>query len=339
MNKLVYVSILVDYELYVTLINILLIKFTKTSLLKALFIVILMLYSVFVCYVFVTIKHYKIQLSRGVQMTYKQLKWLILLIPTITVGLWEYVRHEYLLPYISMDLGNWLTPVIVLLVTFTLLTRFFTKMEVIQEQLRKERAEKAALKERERIAQGLHDGIAQSLFLLSVKVNQLKKIDVAEEDKATINELNEKISEIHQYIRSSIENLREPQQEDLPWLNVLYNHIARFENEANITIDKTIDVDETLLSSEEKVELASCIQEALINIHKHAHASNVMMEVIVKNDRLFVSIKDDGIGFNPKIAYDNHYGIKMMHERCNKINWQVNIKRTDDFTTLCFTPK
>lgn len=44
-------------------------------------------------------------------MTYKQIKRLILILPTITIGVWEYVRHQFLLPYISMEAGNWLTPV------------------------------------------------------------------------------------------------------------------------------------------------------------------------------------------------------------------------------------
>jgi len=272
-------------------------------------------------------------------MTYKQLKWLILLIPTVTVGLWEYVRHEYLLPYISMDVGNWLTPVIVLFVTFTLLTRFFTKMELIQEQLRKERVEKAALKERERIASGLHDGIAQSLFLLSVKVNRLKKLNVAEEDRATLEELNQNISDIHQYIRTSIENLREPVQEDLPWLNAIYSHMEMLENEADLHIEKSIDVDESLLSSEEKVELASCVGEALVNIHKHAQATKVMMEVKVTEEECYLTIQDNGVGFDPEVPCENHFGIKMMHERCKKINWTLEIQRIEGFTTLHFAPK
>ena len=28
-------------------------------------------------------------------MSYKQMKWLILIIPTLTIGIWEYVRHEF----------------------------------------------------------------------------------------------------------------------------------------------------------------------------------------------------------------------------------------------------
>ncbi|MEX2103784.1 MAG: sensor histidine kinase, partial [Bacilli bacterium] len=56
-------------------------------------------------------------------MSYRQIKWLILIIPTLTIGLWEYVRHQFLLPYISMELGNWLAPVIVFVVTITFLLK------------------------------------------------------------------------------------------------------------------------------------------------------------------------------------------------------------------------
>lgn len=46
---------------------------------------------------------------------------------------------------------------------------YFRKM---QEELRQEKEKKAALIEREKLARELHDGIAQSLFLLSVKMNK-----------------------------------------------------------------------------------------------------------------------------------------------------------------------
>lgn len=272
-------------------------------------------------------------------MTYQQLKWLILLIPTVTVGIWEYIRHEYLLPYISMDLGNWLTPVIVLFVTFTLLTRFFEKMEDIQEELRLERAEKAALKERERIARGLHDGLAQSLFLLSIKVKKLNELNVSEADRKQLEELKDSINEIHQYVRQNIENLREPPKETEPWLKLINRHIEKFEKESEIMVERNFDMDESLLSSEEKFELASCIGEALVNVHKHAEATKVVLKIQVTDSECYVMVQDNGIGFSGKQIDDHHYGIKMMGERCNKINWNFEIKRMDGMTTLYFHPK
>lgn len=101
-------------------------------------------------------------------MSYKQIKWLILIIPTLTIGLWEYVRHEFLLPYISMELGNVLAPIIVFLVTILFLTQLFDILERNQKELERAKALQAALEEREKIARELHDGIAQSLFLINV---------------------------------------------------------------------------------------------------------------------------------------------------------------------------
>lgn len=105
-------------------------------------------------------------------MSYKQIKWMILLIPTFTVGIWEYIRHQFLMPYLSMDAGNWLTPVIVYLVSVTLLSRLFRMLEGARAALEQERAAKAALEARDQLARELHDGISQSLFLLSVKTDK-----------------------------------------------------------------------------------------------------------------------------------------------------------------------
>lgn len=254
-------------------------------------------------------------------MTYKQLKWFILLIPTFTVGIWEYVRHEYLLPYISMDLGNWLTPVIVLFVTFTLLTRFFTKLETMQEQLRVERSKKDVLQERERIVHDLHDGIAQSLFLLSIKVKQLDKLQVAVADEAKLTALNENIAEIHDYVRTGIENLRSPAQENVDFCAQIQLHITRFESETTIIVVKTIEVDEALLSESENSALPAFIGEALTNIRKHAEASKVTLDLQINTKNRHLLIEDNGIGIDiNEVLQDNHYGLKMLHERCQRID-------------------
>src|SRR5699024_10514260 len=218
----------------------------------------------------------KIFLKRGAfTMSYKQLKWLILLIPTITVGLWEYLRHEYLLPYISMDLGNWLTPVIVLFITFTLVTHLFSKIEAMQEQLHRERTEKVALEERERIARELHDGMAQSLFLLSVKMKQLKQLNVAAEDEEKLLDLEQSVVHIHDYVRTGIENLREPVLDEIYFLQTVEAAVESFEEESGLGVEQDIILEESSLTTQEKRELLFCLKEALMNIHKHANAGKV----------------------------------------------------------------
>lgn len=271
-------------------------------------------------------------------MSYRQLKWFILLIPTITVGLWEYIRHEYLLPYISMDMGNYLTPIIVLFVTFTLLTRFFTKMEQIQEELRVEKAQKAVLEERERIARDLHDGMAQSLFLLSIKIRQLEDIEVSQTDREVFEQLNKSIHEIHEYVREGINHLKLPNNTlDIPWPDGVYKIISDFEKNSGIQVDKRIEIDEVILSEVERGELSACLSEALINIEKHAQATIVRVDVQMNAKRKSLTVIDNGVGFTERALHKkDHYGLKMMKERSNKVDWEMDFRRENDKTILEF---
>lgn len=278
-------------------------------------------------------------LSGVIQVSYKQLKWLILLIPTITVGLWEYVRHEYLLPYISMDLGNWLTPVIVLFVTFTLLTTLFSKIESMQDQLQRERTEKVALEERERIARELHDGMAQSLFLLSVKMKQLKKLNVPTEDEEKLQDLEKSVVDIHDYVRTGIENLREPVVDEICFLSTVEAEIETFERDAGIAVHRDIVVEEDSLTVQEKQELLFCLKEALINIHKHARATKIDLYIRIGQQKKEIIVSDNGVGFQVDKPLVGHYGIRMMQERCERIDWELGLNRDGEITTVHFFEK
>lgn len=264
------------------------------------------------------------------------MKWLILLIPTITVGLWEYIRHEYLLPYISMDLGNWLTPVIVLFITFTLLTRLFTKIEKMQEQLQRERTEKAALEERERIASELHDGMAQSLFLLSVKMKQLKNLRVSQADEEKLKDIEQSVVHIHDYIRTGIENLREPVVDDICFLQEVEKEVQTFAEQSMIQIKQDIQIEENVLTIQEKQELLFCLKEAFMNIQKHAHATVVHLFIRIHKDEKIIVIKDNGMEFKIDKQLVGHYGIRMMQERCERVHWEFSIRRENEMTSVRF---
>ncbi|GIQ65962.1 hypothetical protein PACILC2_45300 [Paenibacillus cisolokensis] len=267
-------------------------------------------------------------------MTYKQLKWLILIIPTLTIGIWEYVRHEFLLPYISMELGNWLAPVFVLLVSLLFLTQLFAMIEHNQEELNRAKAMQAVLEEREKIARELHDGIAQSLFFLNAQVSRMERMKQAE--GLPIDKLRESVHHTNDYVRQAIANLRHAADVDQnPWLQGVESLIDELRRETDLQFDTKWEIPESMLSSKDKVELLAIIREALLNIHKHADATRVRVQALTTKTGWTCQIADNGKGFEPDTAVGgNRYGLKMMRDRVSNMSWQLHIEREDGETRV-----
>jgi two-component system nitrate/nitrite sensor histidine kinase NarQ len=267
-------------------------------------------------------------------MTYKQIKWLILTIPALTIGIWEYVRHEFLLPYISMELGNWLAPLLVLMVSLLFLTKLFKMIEHNQEELNRAKALQAVMEEREKIARELHDGIAQSLFFLNVQVTQLERMEQAE--GLPIARLKESVHRANDYVRQAIANLRHAADADRnPWLQGAESLIGELRRETDLHFETTWNIPETLLTPKEKVELLAIVREALLNSYKHANATRVRVLAETTPHGWRCRIADNGIGIDPEAAVeDNRYGLRMMRDRADKMSWQLSIERIDGETMV-----
>ncbi len=254
-------------------------------------------------------------------MTYRQLKWLIIIIPSLTIGMWEFVRHRYLLSVISMELGNWLSPFITLAVSLLFLTRLFDMIERAHRALEKEKATKAVAEERERIAREIHDRVAQSLFFLHVKAQKIRektqKNEAVEED---IDKMIHSLRKTHSDVRQAIRSLKQP-AEDIShlWHETITRMIRQFADESQLEV--TMDIgEEHSLTSREKVELISCLNELLVNIQKHASATRVHVEYKETGKGWFLRVSDNGAGIGDLDQLrDKGYGIGMMEERLQPI--------------------
>ncbi len=265
---------------------------------------------------------------------------MILIVPTLIVGLWEYVRHQFLMPYISMDLGNVLTPVILFAVSITLLNRWFSYLEQMQEELQRERALKAKLEQREQLARELHDGIAQSLFLLSVKVDRAQRQHSGSSGDEEWHELRKAIHKVNRYVREAISDLRIPAdiKEEGAASASMPALIRQMAAEQQLVLHMDWQLREEAWSTKARMELLSCIREALFNVGKHAGVSEVWIEASGNAESFQATVMDHGSGFAiQEAAEPGRYGLQIMRERASGMGWTLQVTSRPGATTLQIT--
>ncbi len=268
-------------------------------------------------------------------MNEKQIKWLILITPTVTIALWEYVRHEFLLSYISMEIGNYLSPVLVFIVTLVFLRHLFSTLEKMQKELRWEKEKQAAHIEREKLARELHDGMAQSLFLLAVQVNKFGRKNKLEQDP-DFQKVRQTLQRIHDDTRHAITNLKySSDEEPFSWTETIYQYVSSVKKQHLIDVHLDWEIQEDTLSSKEKVELLACVKEAVMNVIKHAKTNQIWILAKESENAWFCQIIDQGIGFtNEGIESSNGYGLQIIKERSRDMDWIFSINRVNHETII-----
>ncbi|MWC29016.1 sensor histidine kinase [Paenibacillus sp. MMS18-CY102] len=264
-------------------------------------------------------------------MSYTKIKWLILLLPTVATGIWEYVRHQVLLPYLSMELGNVLTPFIVLLVTLTLLTKLFRMLEETLNQLQRGQAMKAAFEEREQLARELHDGISQSLFLMSVKLDKLERAQDSGGRAVAAEQIRATVRHVYEDVRQSIANLRTaPVTTDVHWMSAIRG-LADEANANGIQVRLDWRLSDGLLTGKEQVELLAILRESVMNVRKHANANALILACEPIGNGFRAVVQDNGNGSEETDFWaKGRFGIRMMRDRAAGMGWTFTIKGSKD---------
>ncbi|RXT14030.1 sensor histidine kinase [Ammoniphilus sp. CFH 90114] len=241
-------------------------------------------------------------------MTYSQLKWFTILLPTIIIGGFEYIRHDFLLDYISMEEGNLYITILTFVLSYIFATWMFNKIKEMNQKIVGEQSRRAVYEEQERLARELHDNIAQGLFFLKVK---LKQGDLGEARMA--------VNEIDNNLRQAIFNLRTLPDESITFTHRLGKWLGEWCDVTGIEISKKVGIPQGYFTTGEEVQLFGIIQEAFTNIRKHARANHAEIHLKTGPEGWFLVIADDGKGMNYTAPQKNHFGLSMIQERANKL--------------------
>lgn len=195
----------------------------------------------------------------------------------------------------------------------------------------------AVSQERNLLAQGLHDSIAQGLNFLNLQVqmleDSLKRNDVQEiHDIAPL--LRAGIQESYEDVRELLLNFRTRLQ-DSNLESEMRNVVAKFQRQTGVHGTIEFQGDGAQLPSEQQLQVLFILQEALSNVRKHAQASEV--KIMVVNERDFaMTVHDDGQGFDMETVKqkgEDHVGLRIMQERAERLAAQFLIHSDLDHGT------
>ena len=190
--------------------------------------------------------------------------------------------------------------------------------------------EEGRLKERQRISEDLHDGVLGKIFgtrlalgFLNIKgdnetvakhkiyVDELQNIE--KEIRTISHELkNEILSSQTDFIKM-VENLLETQSEISGFKYKIINNKAAWDS----------------IGNKIKINFYRIIQEAIQNINKYSKAKNVKIAFDLMDGSVYLTIEDDGVGFNAD-SKSKGIGLKNMRSRVSKLNGNFNIKSAMD---------
>lgn len=248
-------------------------------------------------------------------MSLRLFKLFTIFVPVVIIGGFEYIRHEFLLNYLTMEAGNFSITVITLLLSYLFASWMFQSIERSNEQLTMGEARRAVYEERERLARELHDDLAQTLFFLNVK---LKQGDL-EEAKAAV-------SEIDNSLRQAIFNLRTPPEEGTSLEQRIHKFLNDWRLITGIELQEELEMDENSFSPAEEVQLFGIIQEAFTNIRKHSMATEAAILLEAQSDAWKLHITDNGRGLLHSEAIGTKYGIELMQKRASELGATFELK-------------
>lgn len=187
----------------------------------------------------------------------------------------------------------------------------------------------AVAAERERIARDLHDTVGQTFFGIGLKLQDLltEVDDPALRDR--LAELRRLASQAVADVRSAVyalSFLHVRSKGLIPSLRALADQFSR-----STGIPARFKAIERLPSIPDDVESAlyRVAHEALVNVERHARATGVVVSLATEDGRIGLTIRDDGVGLDQRMAADwrsaAHFGLRTMAKAVEEVRGSFKV--------------
>ena len=186
----------------------------------------------------------------------------------------------------------------------------------------------AAMEERNRLAQELHDSVTQSLYSLTLYAEAAARLlEAGEPAKAArhLRELGDTAREALQEMRLLIFELKPLDLKKAELAEAIRSRLDAVESRVGLKTDLRV-VGEAVIGNPLKLELYHVAREALNNVLKHACASRVSVVLTLSPGEAAVEVDDDGRGFDPGAGRaSGGLGLAGMEERAARVGGKLTV--------------
>jgi len=182
--------------------------------------------------------------------------------------------------------------------------------------------------ERQRLSRQMHDGPAQALsnFILQTEI-AMRLFDVdAAQAKDELNNLKSSAMGTFQKVRNFIFELRPMMLDDLGLVPTVRRYADAFKEQTSLDVSVTVTGNERRLEPYLEVMMFRALQELLGNTARHSQATQVKVMLDMGEDRVRVSVDDNGRGFDPDVVQQgNSLGLKLIRERAEMLGGSFEV--------------
>ncbi|OBU34490.1 signal transduction histidine-protein kinase/phosphatase UhpB [Photobacterium kishitanii] len=174
------------------------------------------------------------------------------------------------------------------------------------------------------VARELHDEIGQNITAIRMQASILKRVEITPVTQQCASTIEQLSLNVYDTAKGLLSRLRPKTLDDLGLAKAVEQVVCDLKLE-----DKGIEVamawghHQQLLCDTTSVTLYRICQEALNNIAKYSHATEVIIELEI-DQKIRLQIEDNGIGFKAEDAFKG-FGLRGIRERVEVLGGQCSI--------------